>query len=81
MYIRLIDWIEFYAVSAIFQPYNGGCTFHIKLNGTAEVCREKSLETLDLILNVMHVISHLNISSSIAPIGISFWIHTVIGCG
>ena len=21
---RLIDWIVFYAVSAIFQPYNGG---------------------------------------------------------
>ena len=48
MYIRLIDWIEFYAVSAIFQLYNGGCTFHIKLNGTVEICREKSPETLDL---------------------------------
>ena len=23
-YFRLIDWIEFYAVSAIFQPCNGG---------------------------------------------------------
>ena len=24
MIFRLIDWIVFYAVSAIFQPYNGG---------------------------------------------------------
>ena len=29
IYLWLIDWVVFYAISAIFQPYNGG-KIHLK---------------------------------------------------
>ena len=31
-YVRLIDWIAFYAVSAIFQPCNGGFMLEVIFN-------------------------------------------------
>ena len=30
-YIKLIDWIVFYVLSAIFQPYNGGHTYSYRV--------------------------------------------------